>query len=501
VSVEARRGLRVAMCVLAWMLSATLTAAASAFDVLHTDDDLARTALEGRLASGLASQLPEPSSCQPVAMSSPVQLAEVIERALCNNPKTRQAWVNVKAKAAGVGIARSAFLPTITGNWQGIRDDTLTHIGDEPAFDSVSRANVQTASVSLNWTLFDFGTRSASLANASALLAAARATQDATLQTTFIDVARDFYAAQAAAGALASSIDIERMTFDSLRAAQMRVDKGIAPVSDALQAQTAHAQSAINTIKARGKLQTTLGTLAADMALPPQSPLTMPDVDSGAQADAQFSESIDTLIDAVTHAHPSVLAANAQLDAAIEKAKQTRAEGLPTFGLVSKYSRNNQPANPGLGLAPIPSNAREWYLGFQLTIPLFEGFGRTYQVRQADAQVELQREVLKGAQQQVSLDVWTAFQELSTSTESLKRYLSLVDIANRSFVAAQFRYREGVGNILELLNAQTGVANATQQRVQAITDWRSARLRLAGSLGRLDAEAMHDASRASGSVK
>ncbi|MGU7843746.1 hypothetical protein ACV22V_30265 [Burkholderia sp. AW33-5] len=40
---------------------------------------------------------------------------------------------------------------------------------------------------------------------------------------------------------------------------------------------------------------------------------------------------------------------------------------------------------------------REWYLGFQVTIPIFEGFARTYQVRQSDAQTELQIDLLSEA--------------------------------------------------------------------------------------------------------
>ncbi|MFM0453090.1 TolC family protein, partial [Paraburkholderia nemoris] len=49
------------------------------------------------------------------------------------------------------------------------------------------------------------------------------------------------------------------------------------------------------------------------------------------------------------------------------------------------------------------------------------------------------------------------------------------------------RYTAGVGNILELLNAQKSLSEAKQQRIQALTDWRAARLQLAAKMGRLDA--------------
>jgi outer membrane protein len=108
-----------------------------------------------------------------------------------------------------------------------------------------------------------------------------------------------------------------------------------------------------------------------------------------------------------------------------------------------------------------------------------------YQVRQTEAQLEHQQDELDDARQQVGLEVWNSYQAVQTSTSTVKDSATLLDIARRSFVAAQHRYQAGVGNILELLNAQTALANAQQQRVQALADWRAARLRLAGSLGQL----------------
>ena len=62
----------------------------------------------------------------------------------------------------------------------------------------------------------------------------------------------------------------------------------------------------------------------------------------------------------------------------------------------------------------------------------------------------------------------------------------LLEVARKSYDAAQRRYEVGVGNMLELLNAQSSLATAKQQRIQSLTDWRSARLQLAAKLGRLD---------------
>jgi len=419
-------------------------------------------------------------------LANPLPLQEAVERSLCNNPKTREAWAQVKIAAAGVGIGRAAYLPTVSADWQGVHDDTVTNVTGLPQFSSNYRSPVlRTDSVSLSWVLYDFGGRKATLANATELLAAAQASQQAALETAFAGVANDYYAAQAAQGALAAAREIEQNANDSFHAATTRVDKGIAPLSDELQAQTSWAEAIVNRTKAEGDWQTELGTLASDMDLTPNVPIALPDVGDGVAPGNDFDESVADLIEAAKRSHPSVMAAEAQLDAAIAKVNQTRAAGLPSLSLVAKYSENNDPTTLEIGIPQFPTTGHEWFVGFQLTIPIFSGFGQTYQTHRAEAQVELQRDTLDEVQQQVMLDVWTSYQALQTSTHNLGNSATLLDLAQRSYTTVQRRYQVGVGNILELLNAQSSLANAKRQRIEALTDWRSARLQLAAKLGKL----------------
>jgi len=437
----------------------------------------------GALADG------EAGFCTFGPLGDPLKLPEVVERALCNNAKTRQAWAAVKEQAANVGFARAAYLPTMSVQGQKVRDDSVTNVTGEPQLSQADRATISTASITANWVLWDFGGRRAALDNASALLAAARANQDATLQTTFATVVKDYYAAQAAQGALAAAEETEQTAKESAAVAQARVDHGAAPVSDALQAQTSFAQAVFARAKAEGELESALGTLAVDMNLTPTDAITLPAVTDGVTPDAGFNESIEDLIDEARRTHPSVIAAQQQLEASLAKVRQVRAQGLPTLSFVSKYTTDNQPASLGLGVPEFPATGHDWYFGIQLTIPLFEGFGRHYQVRQAEAQSEQQQDAVDQAQQQVAIDVWNAYQALKTSEENLTNTESLLSIAAKSFDAAEHRYGAGVGSILELLNAQSALADAKRQRIQALTDWRDDRLQLAAKLGRLG---LHD---------
>jgi outer membrane protein len=414
-----------------------------------------------------------------------LSLMEAIERALCNNPKTREAWVTIKIQSAGVGLAKAAFLPTLSASWQATRNNSTTNVNGFPALSSEQKATERAYSISLSWVLYDFGGRSAGLSNAVQLLAAAQANHEVALQDTFMTTAKDYYAAQAAYGSLVAANDIEQASQESLKAASSRVDKGVAPISDQLQAQTVYAQAVFSRTKAQGDWQIALGTLMADLDMDPNFDIALPAVNDLVASPVEFMKSLDDLIIDVKEAHPSVRAARAQLNAALAKIKKTEAEGLPNVSMIGKYSWSNQPVSPSIGQAGLPAWASEKYIGVQVTMPLFEGFNRTYQVRQAQAQAELARVTLEEEQRKVALNVWSSEHALRTATENVGNSATLLDIARRSYDASLHRYLSGVGNILELLNTQTSLATARKQRVQALTDWRTARLQLAAALGKL----------------
>jgi outer membrane protein len=449
--------------------------AAHAFDVLRAETDITATAAASFVSVCRRDALP----------ARPLRLNDAVEQALCNNPQTRARWADVKAQAAAVGVARAAYLPTLSANWQIARDHSVIEVDDHPFLGSDVTSTVRSAGVNLNWLLFDFGGREAALRNANALLDAARAFQDATLQEVFASTAKDYFAAQAAMSALDAATDVERMTRESMQAAQVRVDKGVAPVTDALQAQTQHEQAMFTLTKAQSDAQIALGKLASDMDMEPGVALDVPPVTDNPATSKAFGETVQQMMSDVRDRHPAVRAAQAQYEASLAKVTQTRAQGLPSISLVGKYSRNNQPQSMGLGMPTYPATGHDAYIGVQISIPLFEGFGRHYQTRQAIAQAERQQDMLDDARRKVALDVWSGYQTLTGATKNAENSANLLAIAERSWTAARHRYDAGVGNILELLNTQSALANAKRRRLQTLADWNDARVDLASKLGTL----------------
>jgi outer membrane protein TolC len=58
--------------------------------------------------------------------------------------------------------------------------------------------------------------------------------------------------------------------------------------------------------------------------------------------------------------------------------------------------------------------------------------------------------------------------------------------ATDGHVFSEAQLAAGVGDILELLNAQSLLSDANRQRIQALTDWRAARIDLAAKMGNLE---------------
>lgn len=442
-------------------------------------------AYRGVSSTSAGSQLGPEAICSFEALSNPLQLREAVERTLCNNPKAAQAWAAIKQQAAALGISRAAYLPSLSTTIQRVRQDNSTDVSSHPELSARYKAFVSTESASLSWVLWDFGGREAALKNASELFSAAQANQDAVLQGLFATVAKDYYSAQAAQGGLTATRDIERTSRESFGAASARADNGIAPISDALQAETAYAQATFNRAKAEGDLAIAQGTLVADMRLRSDFTVTLPAVEEGVQPDAEFMLSVSALLDEAIREHPTVLQAKAQVRAAEAKEQQARSEGLPKLSLVGSYARNDQPAGASLGLPQFPATGKDWSVGLRVEIPIFEGFARGYEIQAARAQTELQAAQLAQVEQQVGIDVWNAYQTLRTDTESVTNSGKLLGLANMSYQATLTRYTSGVGTIVDLLNAQSALAAAQRQRVQALTDWRGARLQLAAKLGTL----------------
>ena len=402
--------------------------------------------------------------CATTLPDTPLTAVDAVDLMLCNHPQTREVWAAARAQAAQVGVARAGWLPTLSGSAGTTRFDYQN-----------SAYTRDSAAITLSWLLYDFGQRSASVESAQQLLGAAAATQDVTVQTLFLNALQAYYAAQATRAAVASALQAERSAQESFQAAAARYQVGVATPADRLQAQTALSQATLNRIKAEGEARNALGTLANALGFAAQQRIVLADLPA-VPATAAFQKEVDGLIAEAQARRPDLRAAEAQLKAAEASVELARAQGRPTISLGAGPTWQESAGVTQQGGS----------IGLTLNVPIFSGFETTYRVRSAAAQAEVRAAQRDRLRSQVALEVWKAYQSLTTATQSLQTTADLVASAEQSERVALGRYKAGVGTILDVLSAQAALASARLQRIQAQLDWNVYRATLAQSVGVLD---------------
>src|SRR5207244_12092049 len=120
-----------------------------------------------------------------------------------------------------------------------------------------------------------------------------------------------------------------------------------------------------------------------------------------------------------------------------------------------------------------------------LQLPIFNAFTDTSDLPQARELATSARADAETLEQQVILQGWTSYQAVKTAEKRVGSAQDLLAAAQQSSEVAQGRYKAGVGSILDLLTAQSALANARAQDVQARANWLLAIASLAHDTGTL----------------
>ena len=110
-------------------------------------------------------------------------LGEIVDLGLRSNPTTRLAWANAHTAASVYGSERGAWYPSIDGDVSAVRIKTAASQGR-----SAVEQSVLTPSVTLNYLLLDFGGRSGRVSGARHQLLSASFRHNAAIQDVVLQV-------------------------------------------------------------------------------------------------------------------------------------------------------------------------------------------------------------------------------------------------------------------------------------------------------------------------
>jgi len=185
-----------------------------------------------------------------------------------------------------------------------------------------------------------------------------------------------------------------------------------------------------------------------------------------------------TLEQGLNQAHstrPDFLSAKAQVQSA-ELARQTAsAENYPTLSTATNYG--------DIGSPNFGASHGTFSLAVTLNIPVFQGSRVRADKLQADAALRQRSAELADLGGRIDEQVRTAFFNLQSSSELVKVSESNIDLANQTLAQAQDRFRAGIADNLEVVQAQETVASANQSYIASLYAFNLAKISLAQAIG------------------
>jgi len=91
---------------------------------------------------------------------------------------------------------------------------------------------------------------------------------------------------------------------------------------------------------------------------------------------------------------------------------------------------------------------------------------------------------------QVSLEVWNALLAFKEAAERISNTRIFYDNSLENLRIAEGEYKEGVGSMLDVIDAQTALVTAEESHIEALADFQIARAALERAVGRHDIEEM-----------
>jgi len=401
---------------------------------------------------------------QPAGPPAALTIAQTVEAALRNYPSIQVSQEQISAAAAGIQLARTAYLPRVDALAQvnrATRNNVFGLLFPQSVIPSMSGPALGTNTFGtawgsaigalVTWEPFDFGLRQASVAAATA----ARTHSEATLKRTQFDVAAaaaDAYVTLVAAQETvrAAQAGVDRTTVIA-RTINALVNSQLRPGADASRAEAELAAARTLLIQAQQAVEVARANVAQFVGLPPTqisvaAPklIQLPPERTGAPLD--------------TAANPIAVEQNAAIEQLKAQLKILERSYFPRFfAQASTYARGTGAETNGNnlggvnGLAPTIQNSA---LGFTVTFPAFDL--PSIRARESGQSATIRAETAR--LRQIATDL-TAQWNRAVATLGGARNVAVntptqVAAARSATEQATARYQSGLGNIDEVAEAQ-----------------------------------------------
>ncbi|SDY39277.1 TolC family protein [Hymenobacter psychrophilus] len=415
------------------------------------------------LALGLLLTAGAARAQQGPVLSDSLSLDGTIRSVLDANPAITTLEEELNAATSRVTQTRGGFLPQVTGTATYTRLDPVVRLQlapDAPAFQLAPNNNYD-VHITAQYGLVDFGKRAATYN----LAESRRNTASDQIAVTRRDLA--YSAAQSYYNILfvRESIRVQDAQIASLQRhqndMQKRVEAGVSTSFDVTTTQVRITQARNTRIDLVNQLQNQQVQLARLLHKPDYANVP---VRGTFEYQPQPVDVTGALAQALANRPEVKLARDAEQTANLNL-KLIERSNMPLLGVGAQVGGKN-------GYQPNLDRFRPNSVGVvQLSVPIYDGNKNKNQRIEAAANIRGAQARIQDTEEQVRADVRQAANNLNSNAERYDNSLQQIAQASDALNRAQGRYRYGVGNNLDVLDAETQLLQARLARLQSIYNY------------------------------
>jgi protease secretion system outer membrane protein len=406
-----------------------------------------------------------------------MNLLQAYEAALEQDANVRAGRAALTSGLERLPQARSQLLPVVSANFGRNLNQLSTTSVNILGNQSVTREDYFSfnQSLSLRQPLFNLP-RYFQFKQAQDLVVESQATYEREVQSLAVRVGGAYMEALLAAESLKLVEAQKRQYTTVLEAARRALSAGTGTRTDVDDAQSRLDMSLANELEARQNEDYTRRQLEVLVNAPVTTLSGL-----GAKGVTALSEVVKALPEWVELAqtdNPEVKALLARLEAADKEVMRAKSAHAPTLEAIAQWSDSGNE-----NVTRINSSFENKAIGFQLTVPLYQGGAVSSQLRQAVADKTRVAESLEALRRDLSLRVHKEHRGITEGSLRIRALEQAQRSAATMLDSTVKSQRAGVRSILDVLNAEQQVATVNRDLIQARYVYLISRLRLNSLVG------------------